>query len=62
MTIHELKPIIRSGKWGIIPYWKGHIKWDYVLDQLYFVNGDYKLFEKYLIDKLGNRNDLYYIT
>lgn len=64
MTIQELKPIIREGQhynWGRIPGWKGYIKYDYYLDQLYFVNGDYKLSEQELIDKLGDRNDLFYI-
>lgn len=32
MTLDELKPIVRRGKWGIIPYWVGHIKWDYASD------------------------------
>jgi hypothetical protein len=31
MTLEELKPIIRKGKTGLIPKWKGYIKWDYVL-------------------------------
>lgn len=63
MTLEELKPIIKEGyyNWGIIPGWKGFIKYNYYLDQVYFVNGDYKLTEKELIDKLGDRNDLYYI-
>lgn len=62
MTLDELKPIVRRGKWGIIPYWVGHIKWDYASDQLYFQNNDYKLFEEELKDKLRDRSDLYYIT
>lgn len=31
MTLKELKPIIKEGKWGLIPKWVGYIKWDYVL-------------------------------
>lgn len=31
MTLEELKPIIRKGKLGLIPKWKGYIKWNYVL-------------------------------
>lgn len=61
MTLKELKPIIKEGKWGLIPKWVGYIKWDYVLGQMYFVNGNYILTEQELIDKLNNRNDLYYI-
>lgn len=62
MTLEELKPIVRKGKWGLIPKWQGYIKWDYVLGQVYFVNGGYILTQQELKDKLGNRNDLYYIT
>ena len=61
MNLDELKPLIRRGKQGMIPNWIGYIVWDYVSDQLCFVNNDYKLFEKDLKDKLGDRNDLYYI-
>ena len=61
MTLNELKLIIRQGKWGLIPGWKGYIKWNYVLGQMYFVNDGYILTEQELKDKIGNRNDLYYI-
>ena len=61
MTLEELQPLVRRGKIGLIPKWQGYIKWDYALGQMYFVNGDYKLYQKELRDKLGNRNDLFYI-
>lgn len=61
MTLEELKPIIRKGKLGLIPKWKGYIKWDYVLEQMYFINDGYILTEQELKDKLKTRNDLYYI-
>ena len=61
MTLEELKPLIRKGKIGLIPKWKGYIKWNYVLEQMYFVNDGYILTEQELKDKLNNRNDLYYI-
>ena len=61
MTLEELKPIIRKGKLGLIPKWKGYIKWDYVLGQMYFINNGYILTEQELKDKLNDRNDLYYI-
>ena len=61
MTLEELKPIIRKGEIGLIPKWKGYIKWNYVLGQMYFVNDGYILTEQELKDKIGNRNDLYYI-
>lgn len=61
MTLEELKPIIRKGKLGLIPKWKGYIKWDYVLGQMYFINDGYILTEQELKDKLKTRNDLYYI-
>lgn len=61
MTLEELKPIIRKGKLGLIPKWKGYINYDYVLNQVYFENNGYILTEQELKDKLKNRNDLYYI-
>ena len=62
MTLEELKPIVRKGKCGLIPNWVGNIKWDYVLGQMYFINENCILTQQELKDKLGNRNDLYYIT
>ena len=61
MTLNELKNFIRDGKWGIIPGWKGYIKWDYYLKEMQFVNGDYKMPYSELKDKVNNRIDLYYI-
>lgn len=61
MTLEELKPFVRKGKLGLIPEWKGYIKYDYVLNQVYFENNGYILIEQELKDKLKNRNDLYYI-
>lgn len=61
MTLEELKPIIRKGKLGLIPKWKGYIKWDYVLGQMYFINDGYILTEQELKDKLKDRTDLFYI-
>lgn len=64
MTLDQLKPILKNGKyynWGIVPGWNGYIKYNSILDELFFVNGDYRLYEKDLRDKLKNRNDLYYI-
>ena len=64
MTLDQLKPILRSGKyqnWGIIPGWRGFIKYNPYLDELFFVNNDYRIYEKELKQKLKDRNDLYYI-
>ena len=64
MTLDQLKPILKNGKYynyGIIPEWKGFIKYNYFLDEVFFVNGEYRLEEKELRDKLKDRNDLYYI-
>ena len=61
MTLEELKPLIQKGEIGLIPRWLGYIKYNYGLGQIYFVNGDYRLYEKELVDKLNGRNDLYYI-
>ena len=61
MTLQQLKPLIKKGEIGLIPRWLGYIKYDYGLDQMYFVNGEYRLYEKEIVDKLGDRKDLYYI-
>lgn len=61
MTLDELKPLIRKGKWGIIPDWKGYLKYDYYNKQLYFTNEDYVLKGTELEDKIKDRIDLYYI-
>ena len=61
MSLEELKPLIRKGEIGMIPGWKGYIKWDYSKDQVQFVNNDYIMDQKELEDKLKNRNDLLYI-
>lgn len=62
MTYQEIRYICRhKGKTGLIPKWKGYLKWDYGKDQIYFVNGDYRMSEKELEDKIKDRTDLYYI-
>lgn len=64
MTLDQLKPILKNGKyrnWGIIPGWIGFIKYNPYLDELFFVNKEYRLYENDLRDKLKDRNDLYYI-
>ena len=61
MTLNELKLFIRNGKWGLIPGWKGYIKWNYALKEMQFVNGDYKMPYNELKEKVNDRTDLYYI-
>ena len=61
MTLKEINPLIRRGKVGIIPSWKGYIKWNYALDKIQFTNNDYIMTQEELEDKIRNRNDLYYI-
>lgn len=61
LTYPEIKEICKSGKIGLIPGWKGYIKYDYYKDQLYFQNGDYIMQQSELEDKIGKRNDLFYI-
>ncbi len=34
MTLNELKLFVRNGKWGLIPGWKGYIKWNYALKEM----------------------------
>lgn len=61
MTLRELKLFIKKGKVGLIPGWKGYIKWNYSKDQLQFVNGDYVITQSELEDKIKDRTDLFYI-
>ena len=61
MTFSEIKQICKKGKVGLIPGWKGYLKYDYGLDELTFVNGDYLMRQEELENKLLNRTDLYFI-
>lgn len=61
MTYQEVKKLIQKGKIGIIPGWKGYLKWDYSSSELYFVNNNYRLSQRELEQKINTRNDLYYI-
>ena len=61
MTYSKIREICKTGKTGLIPGWKGYIKYSYGLDQLQFVNGDYILSEDKLKELIQDRNDLFYI-
>jgi hypothetical protein len=41
MSYTEIYNLCKSGKTGIIPGWKGYIKYSYSNDELYFINEDY---------------------
>lgn len=34
MTYTEIKDICRKGKTGLIPNWRGYLKWNYAKDEL----------------------------
>lgn len=36
MTYEEIKNKCRYGKTGMIPGWKGYLKWNYAKDEIYF--------------------------
>ena len=61
MTYLEIKELCKKGKIGLIPNWKGYLKWDYSKNQIKFVNGDYIMYQNELEKKINNRTDLYYI-
>ena len=61
MSYSEIIYHCQRGKIGIIPNWKGYLKWNYSSNELQFINGDYIMFQKELEDKIKNRTDLYYI-
>lgn len=41
MSYTEIYNLCKSGKTGIIPGWKGYIKYSYSNNELYFINEDY---------------------
>jgi len=43
MIYEQIKDLCRHGKIGLIPNWKGYLKWDYAKNELYFQNNDYIL-------------------
>ena len=61
MSYSEIIDCCRKGNVGLIPGWKGYLKWNYSNNQIMFVNGDYVLDQSELEKKIGDRNDLYYI-
>ena len=58
MTIKELTPILKEGKIGMLPNYKGYFRWDYVNDCVYMQNKDYI---KYNLTEEEKRTDFYYI-
>lgn len=58
MTLTKLEPLLRQGKVGMLPNYKGYFKWDYVNKCVYMQNGDYK---KYDLQDEKIRTDFYYI-
>ena len=63
MTYTEIKDICKKGKTGLIPNWRGYLKWNYAKDELQFVNNNYIMTQDELEGNYGitNRTDLYYI-
>ena len=62
MTYQEIHEICKKGKVGIIPGWKGYLKWDYAKNELYFFNENYRMNQVELEKHIINRDDLFYIT
>ena len=60
MTFSEIKKLIKQGKTGMLPYFKGYFKWSYELDDVIFENGNFKCKATDL--QIQNRKDFYYIT
>lgn len=61
MTYKEIEDLCKHGKVGIIPGWKGFLKWNYAKDEIQFVNGDYSMTSPALRELIQDRTDLYYI-
>ena len=34
MTYEEIKKLCKIGKTGLVPGWKGYLKWNYALDEI----------------------------
>lgn len=58
MTLTEITPYIKKGKWGLLPNYKGYFKWDYCRQCIYMQNEDYK---KYNLQDEKLRTDFFYI-
>lgn len=58
MTFEEISQLIKRGKTGLLPNYKGYFKWDYAKNCVYMKNGDYK---KYDLQDEKIRTDFYYI-
>ena len=61
MTYQEIHELCKKGKTGMIPRWTGYLKWDYAKDQIYFINGDYRMNQEELEKHIKDRTDLIYI-
>ena len=42
MTYNEIFKLIKQGKVGLLPNFKGYFKWSYELDDVIFENGNFK--------------------
>ena len=42
MTYNEIFKLIKQGKVGLLPNFKGYFKWNYELDDVIFENGNFK--------------------
>lgn len=60
MTYNEIFKLIKQGKVGLLPNFKGYFKWNYKLDDVIFENGNFKCKASDL--QIQNRKDFYYIT
>jgi len=45
MNIQEITQIVKRGKTGMLPNYKGYFRWDYANDCMYMENGDYKKYD-----------------
>jgi len=34
MTYEEIRKLCKIGKTGLVPGWKGYLKWNYALDEI----------------------------
>ena len=61
MNYQQIYNLCKKGEVGLIPGWKGYLKYNYGTESLQFVNGDYILDQDKLEPQIKNRTDLYYI-
>lgn len=60
MTYNEATLYAATGSTLMLPGWIGYFKWDYAVNKMIFINGDFRCDADEL--DIRDRKDFYYIT